>query len=100
MGVESEPKEKFTAPLSNPTFSPEPNEKPPPEEDLVTAGGGSAFLGRPTIQTVHDEPLLVVWQQGHSHSFDSDIVDAFTEEEEGEEGAAVSEPNLKLTGPL
>ena len=69
---------------------------------MVTVGGGSAFLGRLTIQTVHDEPLLVVWQQGHSHSFDSDVVDVFSgEEEEEEEGVVVvSEPNSKLTGPL
>ena len=66
---------------------------------MVTVGGGSAFLGRLTIQTVHDEPLLVVWQQGHSHSFDSDVGDVFSGEEE-EEGVVVSEPNSKLTGPL
>ena len=50
---------------------------------------------------MHDEPLLVVWQQGHSHSFDSDVVDVFSgEEEEEEEGAVASEPNPKLTGSL
>ena len=104
VGVESEPKEKFTAPLANPTVSPEPNENPSPEaeesEDLVAVGVESVFLGRLTIQTVHDDPLLAVWQQGHSHSFDSDVVDVFSGEEEEEKGVVVSEPNPKLTGPL
>ena len=58
-------------------------------------------FGRLTIQTVHDEPLLAVWQQGHSHSFDSSAVDVFSEEEEGEkEGVVEVKPKEKSTASL